>query len=329
MFKHLPSQGEVAWVPPTEGGGPVDEHQPVVVIFTGNSNTGSAVISSLRAQAPHVRIRAVVRKEAKKNPEWAEQGIECVVANVELPTQLEKVFKGDCNVAFWATPATEDRDRLTSCFLDGCIANGVDFPIIISMVGANAPVDGNLKSFGAIEAMCRQRAGTKVKEQFWDRGKQELQPIILQCGHFYENLYAMMPMLSRGTLYYPIAEGKIPMVSIDDVGAVACKVIENPDNFANRSLTIVAEWLDGGAIARAFTMASRGVVYEAVDPAVAVEAFVAAGIARHWAIGTVAALQYYITLAHEDRPVSCYSELGLKHTRFSQFVKNGIAPLLA
>ena len=161
----------------------------------------------------------------------------------------------------------------------------------------------------------------------------------------------------------------MPLVSVDDVGAVVrgalcraaaaaaargppalqvARVALEPAGFANSTLNLVGEWLDGGAIARAFTMASKGVVYEDVDPRVAIEAFAAAGIVKDWAAGTVAALRHYITIAAEDRPKSSIVELGLKPTRFTtvrstlrpfatcacspqtflQFVKTSLAPLL-
>jgi hypothetical protein len=79
-------------------------------------------------------------------------------------------------------------------------------------------------------AACKKLAGKKVKEQFWDKGKQVLQPIILRAGLLYESLYAYLPTLKEGHLYLPTpVDGRMPFVSLDDVGAVAAEILVRPD----------------------------------------------------------------------------------------------------
>ncbi len=59
-----------------------------------------------------------------------------VQADLLQPSMLQAVFKDDINTAFLATPPTKDRVKISKAFIDACIAYGVDFPIIVSMVGA-------------------------------------------------------------------------------------------------------------------------------------------------------------------------------------------------
>ena len=69
-----------------------------------------------------------------------------------------------------------------------------------------------------------------MKEQFWDKGKQVLQPIILRAAILYESLYAYLPTLKEGHLYLPTPiDGRIPFVSLDDVGSVAAEILMRPD----------------------------------------------------------------------------------------------------
>jgi len=42
------------------------------------------------------------------------------------------------------------------------------------------------EQFGDVEAHCAAKAGTPVKRQMLDTGKQVLQPIILRCALFYQ-----------------------------------------------------------------------------------------------------------------------------------------------
>jgi hypothetical protein len=80
----------------------------------------------------------------------------------------------------------------------------------------------------------------KVKEQFWDKGKQVLQPIILRAGLLYESLYAYLPTLKEGHLYLPTpVDGRMPFVSLDDVGAVAAEILVRPDKVMHTLLPCV------------------------------------------------------------------------------------------
>jgi hypothetical protein len=78
----------------------------------------------------------------------------------------------DSVAAFWATPTTQDRVQLTEKFLVGCIDNGIDFPVVLSATGAGSREAVHLQAAGDVEALCQRLAGKKVKEQFWDKGKQ-------------------------------------------------------------------------------------------------------------------------------------------------------------
>jgi len=60
------------------------------------------------------------------------------------------------------------------------------------------------------------QAGTKVKEQFFDDGKQELQPIVLRCGQFFQNVYgSLLGIEHMGKFFYPLGEkGTLPFAML-------------------------------------------------------------------------------------------------------------------
>ena len=118
---------------------------------------------------------------------------------------------------------------MKSLFNHSGIDNGIDFPVVVSATCAGGPTT-HCRSFGEVEAACKKLAGKKVKEQFWDKGKQQLQPIVLRAGLLYESLYAFLPTLKQGHLYLPTpVDGRMPYVSLDDVGAVAAEILVRPD----------------------------------------------------------------------------------------------------
>lgn len=68
---------------------------PVIVVFTGNSNSGNAVITALASGAYGAcQVRAVVRKESKIRHAWKSMGVETIVADITRKPQLEAVFQG-------------------------------------------------------------------------------------------------------------------------------------------------------------------------------------------------------------------------------------------
>ena len=112
-----------------------------------------------------------MRKQSLVPVNWSEWGVETVCADVTRPSQLEAVFAGECNAAYWAVPNSPERVQLTLKFLEACIQHGIDFPVVISALGVGEEGGGDMISqFAEVESVCRDMAGKRVKEQFWDKG---------------------------------------------------------------------------------------------------------------------------------------------------------------
>lgn len=298
--------------------------KPVVVVFTGNSTVGSATIQQLYAKyEDSIKIRAVVRKEKHALPSWTDMRVEVLVADVTRKPQLEKVFD-QANVALWVTPCTKDRAQLTSNFLQGCIDHGIDFPVIISMTHADEGKGLHLSGFKEIEDLCNQKRGEKVKEQFWDTGKQELQPIILRCGQFFQNIYGCVATINAGKLYYPLgAEGTMPIVDLQDIAECAAIIMMTPEKFANRTLNILCTYASGGDLARSISMKVKGTTYEPVPGGVAKAAFKSLGLAAWIAEANVELLDFYTKHQYQDQS-DIKEILDRSPTSFSSFCKTDL-----
>ena len=68
-----------------------------------------------------------------------------------------------------------------------------------------------------------------------DDGKQRLQPIIMQLGQFYQNVYGVVDGINHyGKFFYPLGDdGTIPTIDLTDVGAAIAAILINPTTFAN------------------------------------------------------------------------------------------------
>lgn len=304
---------------------------PVVVVFTANSNTGTAVVRELAANyADKVRIRCVVRRKANAKHL---QGlpIEVINADITQPHLLKAVFADDVNACFWSTPTTENRAELTKLFIDACIEYGVDFPIIVSVLDADKKVIAHQKHFGEIEDYCEKKRGTPVKRQLLDTGKQVLSPVILRCAPFYQNLLASLAGIAEDTLYYPLGknEGFLPHVDLADIGKIGAKILVEPEPHANQTYNVIGEYHQGNQIATAITRSTgHHCKYEEVDDGTAIAAFSALGLPDWLSEANVEHLAYFRQDLGQDIESDVEKILGTPPTKFAAFCKRELKPLL-
>eukprot|EP00055_Hartaetosiga_balthica_P014177 m.76417 g.76417 ORF g.76417 m.76417 type:complete len:310 (+) comp8515_c1_seq1:2722-3651(+) len=305
--------------------------KPIIVVFTGNSNTGSVVIDELLANyGDNFTIRAVVRKKANgKHLEG--KGVQIINADIRQPNLLKPVFADDVNVAFWSTPNTEDRAELTALFIDACIEYGVDFPIVISCLDADKGLTSTQRMFKAIEDYCHEKEGTPVKRQMLDTGKQALMPIILRCALFYQNIYGMISSLQQGVLYYPLGknQGFMPHVDLADIGKVVGRIAADPEQHGGKTYNIIGEYHMGNQVATAITMGTKhSVTYEPVDDETAAMAFNALGMEEWSAVALVETLAYFRSEEGQDIPSDVEKLTGDAPIKFSTFAKNHLKKFL-
>jgi uncharacterized protein YbjT (DUF2867 family) len=277
------------------------------------------------------RIRCVVRKKSKA-AHLKGLPVEIINADITQPSLLKAVFADDVNVAFWSTPTAENRAELTKLFLQACIDYGVDFPIIVSILDADRALTQYQQQFNALEQTCKELQGTPVKRQLLDTGKQVLQPIILRCGMFYQNLFGSIAgLIHNETFYYNLGknDGFLPHVDLDDVGKVASMIAVNPEPHAGKTYNLIGEYHQGNQIATAFTRSTGyPCKYEMVDDDTAVIAFQALGLPDWLAIGNAETVAYYREENGQDIPSDIEGITGTPPTKLATFAKAHLKPLL-
>lgn len=304
--------------------------KPTVVIISGNSNTGGAVLETLFGQyAGEANVRSVVRKKENGNALRRFEGLEVITGDVAKPLILKPVFSG-CSAAFFSTPASPDRADLGKKFVDVCIDNGVEYAIIVSIIGADEKATLYQRQFAEIEEYAMSKTSTPIKLEVGDKGKVMFKPIILRSALFFQNFYTSLGGLQEGSLYYPLGDdGKIGHVDLADVGRAAARILLNPAPHANKIYNIVAEYHAGNQIAGAVTMkANKGTKYFNVDDNTAEQAFEALGLQPWIAKGNVEMLRWFREGNGQDVKNDYEEITGSAPTRFGTFIKECIKPLL-
>lgn len=308
--------------------------KPIVVIFTANSNTGTAAIEYLKKKFDdRVHVRAIIRK--KGNADYLDElyggAADIVVGDITKPQILGPVFEG-ASCAYFATPSTTNRVELTKLFIDACINHGVKHAVILSYLAAEKRETTYQKQFWEIEEYARSKAGTPVKLKSKDKGKELFNPIILRSAPFYQNFYGSLAGIQSGTLYYPLGQhGKLPHVDFLDVGKAIAHVCVDPVKHAGKIYTLIGEYQPGNMIASTIGMkAGVGCKYHDVDDATAIMAFQVLGLQPWIAEGNVETLRWHRNGNGLDYPTGDIKALtGDDATKFGDFVRDYIKPMLA
>ena len=199
----------------------------------------------------------------------------------------------------------------------------------------------HFEAFDAIEKACADRAGKNVAEQFWDDGKQKLQPIIMQLGQFYQNVYGVVDGINHyGQFFYPLGEdGTIPSIDLKDVGEAAAALLIEPEKFANpnekevKILNVFSAYLTGGQMAKAMMMhcktrdtgTSIAVKYAPTTSKTCEAIFEHAGMERWAAQANVNALDALISDPKEVETRDLYDILCRDGVSMSRFCKRELS----
>lgn len=306
--------------------------KPIVTVFTGNSNTGSAAIEYI-VDGPlkdKVQVRAIVRKKANAE-HLIDMGVDVVVGDVKK-WQMHRPLYENTDVCYFATPNTQDRAKLAKSFIDSCMEHGVPYPIILSVLGADEKKTVLHKQFAEIEEYAHQMAGKPVKLNVGDKGKLTLKPIIIRCASFYQNLYGCLSGISSGTFYYPMGDGhggKMAHVDIADIGKVIAHIMLEPEKHANKTYNLIGEYHSGTQVASAISMRGGiGCLYQEVPDDVARDAFVALGLQTWIANAAVETMKWYREGGGQGIKSDIEEITGQRIIRLQDFVKDNIKPML-
>lgn len=305
---------------------------PIAAVITANSNTGLATIKHLIANhTDKVRVRAVVRglNKVEEAPELKDLPVEIITGDVAKHQALKPVFAG-VRSAFFTVPANEERVKLGKQFVDHCFEFGIEYAVILSIVGSEEQATDTQREFWEIESYAKSKANQPVKVAIGDKGKRLFQPIVLRAAPLYQNFYSSLGALQTGHVYIPLdIDHRLAHVHLEDLARCAAAVLAEPEKHGNKTYNIIGEYQAGPAIAAAMTSGSGlGVQFSPVSDAVAIEALTVLGIKLSVARAAVDMIAWFRAGSGQGLVSDVEGITGRAPVKFRDFVREEIKPIL-
>lgn len=243
------------------------------ILLTGvTGKVSGATLEALRGTGH--RLIGLVRDPGKAES----LGIELRHGDLERPRSLEGVFEG-VDAAWLLAPPGPLAPYQMSNALHAAREAGVRHVVRMSAVGAahDAPtLNSRMHALSDTELALSGIAFTVLKPHF-----------------FTQNLaFLTQSVFAEGKLYLALADARVPMVDVRDIGAVAARILAEPEPHAGRSYTLTGpSAVSMAEVARSFGAAlGREVKYVAVPVSAAVEGMTRMGMDDY---GQVAMRDYF------------------------------------
>eukprot|EP00038_Savillea_parva_P008085 m.174599 g.174599 ORF g.174599 m.174599 type:complete len:314 (-) comp13855_c0_seq1:290-1231(-) len=308
--------------------------KPIVVIVNADSNLGWSVVEHIRASFDdQVKMRLMFRTRDDHDISDLDGGardIETIYGEITKPQLLGPVFEG-ASAAYFAVPGVQDRVAQGKMFVDACMNHGVQHAVIDSVCAADKEVTLYQKQFSEIEKYAMKRRGRAVTLKVADKGQNKFKPVICRVPYLYQNFYASIPGIRKGMLYYPLEDGALVHVDMEDVGQAIAAILASPAQHDGKTYNLVGERQMGNMIAATINMKAQvPCTYETVPDEVAAIAFQKLGLEEWVAKGDVETLKFIREGGLDDLGEGDVEYLiERKPRRFGDFVKESIKPMVA
>jgi len=211
--------------------------QNAVVVVTGaTGKQGGAVVKSLLARGH--KVRAVTRNtESAKAKQLANAGVTLVRASLEDTAALRQALAGASSLFAMTTPfeeGTRAETRQGISAADAAKAAGVH--LVFTSVGS---------------------ANRQTGVPHFD-SKYEVEQYIARIGvaatvlapvYFMENLYFGSEQIAQGVYATPLPPDRaLAQVALEDIGAVAVRILEAPERFEGRRFDLASDELTGNDV---------------------------------------------------------------------------------
>jgi uncharacterized protein YbjT (DUF2867 family) len=208
----------------------------VVVVTGGTGKQGGAVVKSL-LQRGH-EVRAVTRStDSAKAKELANAGVTLVRASLEDTAALTKALEGASSLFAMTTPfegGTQAETRQGISAADAAKAAGVH--LVFTSVGS-ANLQTGVPHFDSKYEVEQHIAKIGVRAT------------VLAPVYFMENLHFGKEQLAKGIYASPLQPTRLlAQVTVADIGAVAVRLLEDPDRFAGRRFDLGGDELTGNDV---------------------------------------------------------------------------------
>lgn len=244
-----------------------------IVVTGATGNIGTPVVAGLieRGYKPQVIVR---KKEA--NAEWERAGVEQITTDLNDIDSLSQAFAG-AKKLFSLTPLLQNFLELTGKTVEAAKRAGVKTIVRSSALGAdtNAPI-----------TMGRWHG--EAEKMFEDAG---FECTFVQPASFFQNYLSYANSIkNQNSFYLPMGEGKISLVDVRDIAAVAVAALTETGHAGKKYAVTGGEGLSCANIADIFTdVLGRKIDYLDVPEEAANQQMTEAGM-PDWLVQMVAEL---------------------------------------
>lgn len=194
------------------------------VLITGATGQVSSALIRALAGGKDLKLRALVR-DPSKGAALQQQGLELVVGDLDEPESLPAAFAGVSDL--WLLNAVSPRQPENSMNAVWAARRaGVERVVRMSAIGAahDAPTrNGRLHALSDVELAASGMKWTVLRPHF-----------------FMQNLLMVAPSVAQqGAFYWDMAEGKLGMIDVRDIGDFAARVLMSaPEQHHGKTYTL-------------------------------------------------------------------------------------------
>jgi uncharacterized protein YbjT (DUF2867 family) len=227
------------------------------VILGATGHVGSATANALIEQGEAVTI---VTRNAERGDVWAKRGATMAIADVRSPDHLRAVLRTGRRAFLLNPPASPDTD--TDAVERGTVAN-----ILEALQGSGLEKVVALSAYGAQPGECLGDLST-LYELETGLAAQPIPFTIMRAAYYFTNWDVFLePVRESGVLpsMYP-ADLRLPMVSPDDLGRVAARLLNDTASLSDPVHVEGPQRYSPADVAEAFARALQRPVEVAVTP---------------------------------------------------------------
>ncbi len=222
-----------------------------MILITGATGTVGKELLKLLAR-PEAPVRVLLRDHGKASS-VSFPGTAMIAGDLAVPDTLTAAFDG-VDKAFLLTPPVENQLLLEANFVDAAARAGVKRIVKLSALGA------------ALDSPARLlRNHAESERRIHESG---LDYTFLRPNQYMQNFLGFRPtIIDKGEFYAPMGNGRIGLVDVRDVAAVAAEVLEEHGHDGKIYDVTGPEALTYGDVAERFTYAlGKPVTYVDVPP---------------------------------------------------------------
>lgn len=277
----------------------------MIVVTGATGQIGSEVVRQLAEKGE--KVRPLIRDPKKAAP-LSHENVMFVMGDLSDPKSLDAAFKG-AKKLFLLSNGDPKQVELQHNAIEAAKRAGIEHVVKLSAMGASKETPVNLGRWHAQTEEELKQSGMK-----WT---------ILQPHYFMQNMVMMAGSIKgQGTLYAPLKDGKIAMVDVRDIAAMAVATLTEPGHEGQTYVITGGEALSFEEAARQLGEATgKPVKYVDIPPEDARKAMLGMGMPE-WMVNDMMALYGFFAAGHGAATTDVVQKVGKAPPRtFAQFAK--------